>query len=80
MEYTHVVSLVPSCWITSGMMSIFFSLMFSLGRPDVFPVGDLVVRKACKRLFGLSSGDHQHDTKVSNLPDAHELSQISTVS
>lgn len=54
--------------------------MFSLGRPDVFPVGDLVVRKACKRLYKLSSGDDAHDTKVTNLPGADELAPIAAVS
>jgi DNA-3-methyladenine glycosylase II len=27
-------------------------LMFSLGRPDVFPVGDLGIRKGMRALFG----------------------------
>jgi DNA-3-methyladenine glycosylase II len=28
-------------------------LMFNLGRPDVFPVGDLGIRNAMKRLYDL---------------------------
>lgn len=59
-----------------GDWSIHMFLMFSLGRPDVFPVGDLVVRKACKRIYNLNSGDSEHDTKVSNLPDARTLLTI----
>eukprot|EP00924_Labyrinthula_sp_SR-Ha-C_P008018 snap_masked-scaffold_11-processed-gene-0.9-mRNA-1 protein AED:0.62 eAED:0.64 QI:0/0/0/0.5/1/1/4/0/338 len=56
-----------------GDWSIHMFLMFSLGRLDVFPVGDLVVRKACKRLFNLTGADQAHDTKVDTLPDAHQL-------
>ena len=59
-----------------GAWSIHMFLMFSLGRPDIFPVGDLVVRKACKRIYGLSSGDEIEDTKVATLPGEHELVPI----
>ena len=59
-----------------GAWSIHMFLMFSLGRPDIFPVGDLVVRKACKRIYSLSSGDDVEDTKVATLPTEHELVPI----
>jgi DNA-3-methyladenine glycosylase II len=40
-------------------------LMFHLGRPDVLPVGDLGIRRAVQRAYGLAE-----------LPDAAELSRI----
>jgi DNA-3-methyladenine glycosylase II len=40
-------------------------LMFHLGRPDVLPVGDLGIRRAVERAYGLSG-----------LPDAKELTAI----
>ncbi|TVR40527.1 MAG: DNA-3-methyladenine glycosylase 2 family protein [Cryomorphaceae bacterium] len=38
-----------------GLWSAQMFLMFTLIRPDVFPVGDLGIRKAMQRQFGLSS-------------------------
>src|SRR5919197_4696660 len=40
-------------------------LMFHLGRPDVLPVGDLGIRRAVERLYGLKE-----------IPDAAELERI----
>jgi DNA-3-methyladenine glycosylase II len=40
-------------------------LMFHLGRPDVLPVGDLGIRRAVERAYGLAE-----------LPDAAELTRI----
>jgi DNA-3-methyladenine glycosylase II len=40
-------------------------LIFHLGRPDVLPVGDLGVRRAVERVYGLP-----------DLPDAAQLTEI----
>ena len=40
-------------------------LIFHLGRPDVLPVGDLGVRRAVERLYGLET-----------LPSAEELERL----
>ncbi|GBG27498.1 DNA-3-methyladenine glycosylase 1 [Hondaea fermentalgiana] len=61
-----------------GPWSIHMFLLFSLGRPDVLPYGDLVVRKGFKRLYQLSNGEEIEDTKVVRLPDEHELLELST--
>jgi len=60
-----------------GEWSIHMFLMFSLGRQDILPVGDLVVRKGFKRLYQLNGGEDNHDTKITNLPDAHEMLELS---
>jgi DNA-3-methyladenine glycosylase II len=39
--------------------------MFTLGRPDILPVGDLGIRKAAQRAYGLDG-----------LPTAPELEQL----
>jgi len=61
-----------------GPWSIHMFLLFSLGRPDVLPYGDLVVRKGFKRLYNLSNGEEVEDTKVVRLPDEYELLELST--
>ena len=38
-----------------GVWTAHMLLMFSLGRPDVLPVGDYGVRKAARDLYGLDS-------------------------
>jgi DNA-3-methyladenine glycosylase II len=48
-----------------GVWTAHMFLIFSLGRLDVLPVGDLGIRKAIERLYGL---DH--------LPDAAEIERI----
>lgn len=35
-----------------GTWTVDMQLIFSLGRPDVFPVGDLGIRRAMQRLYG----------------------------
>ena len=34
-------------------------LMFTLGRPDVFSIGDLGIRKAISKLYNVRSGNHK---------------------
>jgi DNA-3-methyladenine glycosylase II len=48
-----------------GVWSAHMFLMFTLLRPDVLPVGDLGIRRAVERLYGLP-----------DLPDAAELERI----
>jgi DNA-3-methyladenine glycosylase II len=48
-----------------GVWSAHMFLMFTLLRPDVLPVGDLGIRRAAERLYGLP-----------DLPDANELERI----
>jgi len=36
-----------------GVWTVQMILIFSLGRPDVFPIDDLAIRNAMKRLYGL---------------------------
>jgi DNA-3-methyladenine glycosylase II len=48
-----------------GVWSAQMFLMFTLLRPDVLPVGDLGIRRAAERLYGLP-----------DLPDAAELERI----
>jgi DNA-3-methyladenine glycosylase II len=48
-----------------GRWSAEMFLIFHLGRPDVLPVGDLGIRRAVERQYGLDE-----------LPDAHELERI----
>jgi DNA-3-methyladenine glycosylase II len=48
-----------------GVWTAHMLLMFSLGRPDVLPVGDYGVRKAARNLYGLDA-----------LPDPRELEAI----
>lgn len=48
-----------------GPWSADMFLMFHLNRPDVLPVGDLGIREAIKRLYGLE-----------NRPDAARMTQI----
>ena len=57
-----------------GEWSAHMFLMFSLGRPDVLPVGDLAVRKAMKRLYGTRAGAGA--TEVNALPSAQEMREI----
>jgi DNA-3-methyladenine glycosylase II len=56
-----------------GRWTVEMLLMFHLGRPDVFPVGDLGVRKGIAATYGLD-----------NVPDADEIEayggQMATVS
>jgi len=60
-----------------GEWTIHMFLMFSLGRPDILPSGDLVVRKAFKRLYGSSQAlveaEQAQDTKVVELPGPAEV-------
>jgi len=60
-----------------GPWSVQMFLMFSLGRPDVLPYGDLVVQKAFKRLYALSNGEDDEDTKVTCMPRPNELFELS---
>jgi DNA-3-methyladenine glycosylase II len=48
-----------------GQWSVDMFLMFHLGRPDVLPVGDLGIRRAVERLYGLET-----------LPSAAELEAL----
>ena len=48
-----------------GQWSADMFLIFHLGRPDVLPVGDLGVRRAVERLYGLET-----------LPSAEELERL----
>jgi DNA-3-methyladenine glycosylase II len=48
-----------------GRWSAEMFLIFHLGRPDVLPVGDLGIRRAVERVYGLNE-----------LPDPDELEQI----
>jgi DNA-3-methyladenine glycosylase II len=48
-----------------GVWTAHMFLMFHLGRPDVLPVGDLGVRRAVERLYGLEE-----------LPDAETLDRL----
>jgi len=48
-----------------GVWTAQMFLMFQLGRPDVLPVGDLGIRRAVERAYGLAE-----------LPDAAELTRI----
>lgn len=48
-----------------GVWTAHMFLMFHLGRPDVLPVGDLGIRRAVERLYGLES-----------LPDAETLERL----
>lgn len=48
-----------------GRWTVDMFLMFHLGRPDVLPVGDLGIRRAVERAYGLDA-----------LPDAAELTRI----
>jgi len=52
-------------------------MMFSLGRPDILPVGDLAVRKAFKRLYEMEI-DPDAETVVEKLPGRKELINIAT--
>ncbi len=42
-----------------GRWTVEMYLMFSLNRPDVFPIDDLGIRTAMKELYGLESDDFQ---------------------
>jgi DNA-3-methyladenine glycosylase II len=48
-----------------GVWTAHMFLMFHLGRPDVLPVGDLGIRRAVERLYGLEA-----------LPDAETLERL----
>lgn len=48
-----------------GLWTTQMFLMFQLGRPDVLPVGDLGIRRAVERAYGLA-----------DLPDPAELTRI----
>ena len=48
-----------------GQWTVDMFLMFHLGRPDILPVGDLGIRRAVERLYGLPE-----------LPDAATLTRI----
>jgi DNA-3-methyladenine glycosylase II len=48
-----------------GMWSAQMFLMFQLGRPDVLPVGDLGIRRAIERAYGLDA-----------LPEAAAMEEI----
>lgn len=48
-----------------GQWTVDMYLMFHLGRPDVLPVGDLGIRRAVERAYGLPG-----------LPDAPQLTEI----
>ena len=48
-----------------GQWSTDMFLMFHLGRPDILPVGDLGIRRAIERAYGLAE-----------LPDAAEMQRI----
>mmetsp|Transcript_21818 Transcript_21818/g.35136 ORF Transcript_21818/g.35136 Transcript_21818/m.35136 type:complete len:83 (-) Transcript_21818:30-278(-) len=50
-------------------------MMFSLGRPDILPVGDLAVRKAFKRLYEMEV-DPDAETIVEKLPGRDDLLKI----
>lgn len=50
-----------------GEWSVHMFLMFSLGRQDVFPRGDLAIRKAMKRLYAMEDVEG-HQTAVKELP------------
>ena len=58
-----------------GEWSVHMFLMFSLGRQDIFPRGDLAIRKAMKRLYGI--GDVEgHQTAVKELPPMEACSAL----
>ena len=58
--------------------SVHMFLMFSLGRPDVFPRGDLAIRKAMKRLYGMEDVEG-HQTAVKELPPMAACSALAEV-
>lgn len=45
-----------------GPWTVDMFLMFGLGRPDIFPVGDLAIRQAVKKLFKLEDDPTQKET------------------
>lgn len=54
-----------------GPWSANMVLMFSLNRPDVFPVGDLGIRTAVSRLYNLDRNDHQAMIKIAKKWSPH---------
>eukprot|EP01043_Picozoa_sp_COSAG02_P017069 COSAG02_NODE_766_length_17389_cov_29.287045_1_plen_1976_part_00 len=58
-----------------GEWSVHMFLMFSLGRKDVFPRGDLAIRKAMKRLYAMEDVEG-HQTQVRELPPMSACSTL----
>ena len=58
-----------------GEWSAHMFMMFSLGRADVFPWGDLAIRKAMKRLYSLDD-ELTHQTAVHELPSPAAIKAI----
>lgn len=58
-----------------GEWSVHMFLMFSLGRQDIFPRGDLAIRKAMKRLYGIADVEG-HQTAVKELPPMEACSAL----
>lgn len=58
-----------------GEWSVHMFLMFSLGRPDVLPVGDLAVQKAFKKLYS-TNARLSGATDVNELPTRSQMEQI----
>lgn len=58
-----------------GEWSVHMFLMFSLGRPDIFPRGDLAIRKAMKRLYSMEDVEG-HQTAVKELPPMSACSAV----
>eukprot|EP01063_Lacrimia_lanifica_P021430 TRINITY_DN2875_c1_g1_i1.p1 TRINITY_DN2875_c1_g1~~TRINITY_DN2875_c1_g1_i1.p1 ORF type:complete len:2080 (+),score=730.03 TRINITY_DN2875_c1_g1_i1:59-6298(+) len=59
-----------------GEWSCHMFMMFKLGRSDILPVGDLAVRKAFQRLYGLAPHDASAETQVQYLPPPKEIQAI----
>ena len=59
-----------------GEWSSHMFMMFKLGRHDVLPVGDLAVRQAFQKLYGLNPHDSNSETQVQYLPSAKEMHEI----
>jgi len=64
-----------------GLWSSQMYMMFSLGRCDVLPTGDLAIRKAMKRMYGINRGVDEGKSETSvgehvNLPSQEEMVQV----
>ena len=47
------MSIQTNCALFAGRWTVDMFAMFHLGRPDVFPLGDLAVRKGLQELYKL---------------------------
>ena len=51
--FQHNGCLLEICAVLAGRWTVDMFAMFHLGRPDVFPLGDLAVRKGLQELYKL---------------------------